>query len=53
MLKNAGISVILDFHSAPGSQVAYNTFTGHCVDTPGFWTQANVIEIPEHSVIRH
>ncbi|KAF8322689.1 glycoside hydrolase [Clavulina sp. PMI_390] len=41
MLKNAGISVLLDFHAAPGAQTASNPFTGHCVSTPGFWTQSN------------
>ncbi|KAF8322686.1 glycoside hydrolase [Clavulina sp. PMI_390] len=41
MLKNAGISVLLDFHAAPGAQTASNPFTGRCVSNPGFWTQSN------------
>lgn len=41
MLKNAGISILLDLHAAPGAQVASNADTGRCVSTPGFWTQAN------------
>lgn len=41
MLKAAGISILLDLHGAPGAQVAGNADTGHCVSTPGFWTQAN------------
>lgn len=42
MLKNAGVSVLLDLHGAPGAQTAANPFTGRCVETPGFWTQSNV-----------
>ncbi|EJD41338.1 WD40 repeat-like protein [Auricularia subglabra TFB-10046 SS5] len=41
MLRNAGISVLLDLHAAPGAQVDHNSFAGHCVATPGFWNQAN------------
>lgn len=41
MLRNAGISVLLDLHAAPGAQVASNPFAGRCVSSPGFWTQAN------------
>ena len=41
LFKNAGISVLLDLHAAPGAQVASNPYAGRCVATPGFWTQAN------------
>lgn len=41
MFKNAGISVLLDLHAAPGAQTEKNSFTGHCVAKPGFWNQAN------------
>lgn len=41
MLRNAGISVLLDLHAAPGAQVDHNPFAGHCVATPGFWNQGN------------
>ena len=41
MLNDAGISVLLDLHAAPGAQVPNNAFAGRCVDKPGFWTQAN------------
>jgi len=47
MFKNAGISVLLDFHAAPGAQTAAQTFTGHCVNSPGFFTQANASEVLE------
>ncbi|KZV79249.1 glycoside hydrolase [Exidia glandulosa HHB12029] len=41
MFRNAGISVLLDLHAAPGAQVSRNPFAGRCVATPGFWNQAN------------
>ena len=41
MLNDAGISVLLDLHAAPGAQVSNNAFAGRCVSNPGFWTQAN------------
>ncbi|KAH7091868.1 glycoside hydrolase, partial [Auriculariales sp. MPI-PUGE-AT-0066] len=41
MLRNAGISVLIDLHGAPGAQVARNAFAGRCVANAGFWTQAN------------
>lgn len=41
MLKNAGISVLLDMHAAPGAQTPSNAFTGYCTASPGFWTQSN------------
>lgn len=41
MFKAAGISILIDLHGAPGAQTASNPFTGHCVESPGFWNQAN------------
>ena len=41
MFNNAGISVLLDFHAAPGAQFANNAYAGCCVSTPSFWTQSN------------
>ncbi|KZV81656.1 glycoside hydrolase [Exidia glandulosa HHB12029] len=39
--RDAGISVLLDLHAAPGAQVAGNPFAGRCVSSPGFWNTAN------------
>ncbi|GAA6016227.1 hypothetical protein JCM10207_000437 [Rhodosporidiobolus poonsookiae] len=39
--KDASIFVILDLHGAPGSQTSGESFTGHKVDTPGFYTDEN------------
>lgn len=41
MLKNAGISVLLDLHAAPGAQTSSNPFTGRCLAQPQFWQQDN------------
>ncbi|ORY70599.1 glycoside hydrolase superfamily, partial [Leucosporidium creatinivorum] len=39
--KDAGLYVILDLHGAPGSQTTAQAFTGHTVDTAGFFTTDN------------
>ncbi|KAI1343151.1 glycoside hydrolase family 5 protein [Xylariaceae sp. FL0016] len=36
-----GLYVIMDLHGGPGSQTANQQFTGHSVDTPGFYTTDN------------
>jgi hypothetical protein len=41
MLRNAGISVLIDMHAAPEAQVSRNAFAGRCVANAGFWNQAN------------
>ena len=41
MFNDAGISVLLDMHAAPGAQTQNNAFTGHCVTPPQFWKQSN------------
>ena len=38
--KDAGIYVIIDLHAAPGVQQRQQSFTGHIVDTPGFFTSS-------------
>jgi len=34
---DAGISVLLDMHAAPGGSTRTNSFAGRCVDPPQFW----------------
>ncbi|KAH7096735.1 glycoside hydrolase superfamily [Auriculariales sp. MPI-PUGE-AT-0066] len=34
---DAGITVLLDLHAAPGGSTATNAFAGRCVDPPQFW----------------
>ena len=41
MLKDAGISILLDLHAAPGAQVANNAFAGRCLPQAQFWQQSN------------
>lgn len=41
MLKDAGISILLDLHAAPGAQTASNPFAGRCLAQPQFWQQDN------------
>ncbi|TFK80755.1 glycoside hydrolase family 5 protein [Polyporus arcularius HHB13444] len=41
MLKEAGISVILDHHALPGVQTANQAFTGHCTADVEFYTSYN------------
>ncbi|KAI0887934.1 glycoside hydrolase family 5 protein [Annulohypoxylon maeteangense] len=38
---DAGLYVIMDLHGGPGSQSVRQSFTGHTVDNPGFYTSAN------------
>lgn len=41
--KDAGITVLLDFHAAPGGSTGTNSFAGRCVSPPQFWgNQDNV-----------
>ncbi|KZV86361.1 glycoside hydrolase [Exidia glandulosa HHB12029] len=43
-LREAGISVLLDLHAAPGASSPHQTFAGRCVDTPGFWGNQDNID---------
>ncbi|KZV96513.1 glycoside hydrolase [Exidia glandulosa HHB12029] len=35
--NDAGITVLLDLHAAPGGSTRTNSFAGRCVDPPQFW----------------
>ncbi|KAH7096734.1 glycoside hydrolase, partial [Auriculariales sp. MPI-PUGE-AT-0066] len=37
-LADAGITVLLDLHAAPGGSTRTNAFAGRCVDPPQFWS---------------
>ncbi|KAI1077189.1 glycoside hydrolase family 5 protein [Whalleya microplaca] len=39
--SDVGLYTIIDLHAAPGSQAKNEEFTGHGVDTPGFYTKDN------------